>query len=349
MTLRSLSLAALGLLFAGVLNTARGAEFDMSITLNDLQLSETITGEIKDDAFKDRVVLVQLWGARCPRCAANMPSTVRLNAELSSFGLTTVGAHMHSVKDEEVQAKVKSLGITPTVAQDQQGLAPHPHAAFPAIRCGGQCIYRGGADGLDKPLRAAVGKTIVGSLDNPPESKPVQALAAALTSGQAPSAVLLRAVPLLTSKDTSIADEAKALVEKLCAAGQAQLNEADTLKKDDPYAAYIALEKLPIQYRGTPLAANATKVLAELKKDEKVALELKARPALATIKKIDDGLTNSARLGMVEITDPRFLRANAMALQSLRRNVLAMKKSWPDSKATETAVEIAEKYGIMLP
>ena len=64
MLLRSTALSAAALLLAGLLSPARGADFDMTITLDNFDFSDAIAGEVKEGALKDRVVLVQLWGVR---------------------------------------------------------------------------------------------------------------------------------------------------------------------------------------------------------------------------------------------------------------------------------------------
>ena len=138
-----------------------------------------------------------------------------------------------------------------------------------------------------------------------------------------------------------MAEEAKQLVEKLCFSGQEQFEEGEKLKDTDPFGAYLAVEKLPLQYRGTPLGTRADKLIAELKSDKAVLAEIKARPALATVKNIDAALTKSAQAAKVEVSDPKFLKANKTSIQNLQRTVLAMKKSWPDSKSTEEALAIA--------
>jgi hypothetical protein len=213
----------------------------------------------------------------------------------------------------------------------------------------GKCIFRGKPDEVEKQLRSAVGKVLVEGLEGQPKSKAVAPLAASLKNGLSPASVLQRAIPLLKSKDSAAAEEAKQLVEKLCFSGQEQFAEAEKLKDADPFQAYLAVERLPLQYRGTPLGARADKLIAELKSDKAVLAEIKARPSLATVKNIDATLTKSAQLAKVELTDPKFLKANKTSIQNLQRTVLAMKKAWPESKSTEEALAIAEKYGVKTP
>jgi hypothetical protein len=260
-----------------------------------------------------------------------------------------VGAHVQNAPDDAVKAKCKALGIAYPVVKP--GFKKQLDIGIPLcllFDSTGKCIFRGKPDAVEKQLRAAVGKSLVESLDEQPKSKSVVPLAASLKNGVSPVSVLQRALPLLKSKDSATADEAKQLVEKLCIVGQQQFEDAQKLKEESPFKAYLAAERLPAQYKGTPLGTRAEKLVAELKSDKAVMAEIKARPSLAAVKKIDETLSKSAALAKVEVTDPKFLKANNTALQNLKRTVLAMKKSWPDSKSTEEAVAIAEKYGIVV-
>jgi hypothetical protein len=264
--------------------------------------------------------------------------------------LTVIGAHCQDAKDEEVAAKAKSLGVNYTIVK--RALFTKGASDIKIPHCflfdhTGKCLYSGSPDNADKQLRSAVGAALVEGLE--PQSKSVTGLATALKSGQPPPAILQRAVPLLKAKDPALAEEAKLLMDKICFVGRAQFDEADGMKETDPFAAYTALERLPAQYKGTPLGADATKLLTDLKKDKTVQAELKARPALTAIKTIDETLSKAAKTAKVDVSDVKFQRTNSATLAKLRTGILNMKKTHPDTKSTEQAVAIAEKYGLMLP
>jgi hypothetical protein len=95
------------------------------------------------------------------------------------------------------------------------------------------------------------------------------------------------------------------------------------------------------------VAARASALLATLRKDKAVAEEQKARPALESIKKVDAFLTKQTG-GKLDPKDPAFQKTNAIYLNSLRSGVQSMQKLYPKARATQEAVQIADKYGIML-
>jgi hypothetical protein len=279
-----------------------------------------------------------------------MPHLVRWNRELSPFGLSVIGPHVQKATDEVVKGKAQALGLTFPIVKP--GFTKNP--AFSGIpHCmlfdpTGKCVYRGSPDGVDKLLRSSVGKAIVEGLATQPTSKPVTSLVASLKNGQSPPLVLQRAVALLKSTDTTTLNEAKLLIDKLSEAGQKQLDKVEAIKADDPVSAYDLLQQLPTQYRGTPLAAKAARLLVEIKKDKTVAAELRARPLLESIKKIDTVLEARARVKGSSTDDAKFLKAQSPTLQNMRRTLQTMKKTYPSARSTDEALAIGEKYGIVM-
>jgi hypothetical protein len=279
-----------------------------------------------------------------------MPHLVRWNKELGAFGLAVIGPHVQQATDEQVKGKARALGLDFPVVKPSftknPGFNGIPHCML--FDQNGKCVYRGSPGGVEKLLRSALGKAIVEGLATQPTSKPVTALAASLKNGQSPMQVLPRAVSLLKSRDATTANEAKQLVNKLCEGGQKQFDKVEAMKPDNPVGAYDLLQQLPTQYRGAPLGAKAAKLLAEIKNDKAVAVELRARPLLETIKKSDELLEARAKATGSSISDAKFLKAQSGALQNMRRTLQTMNKSYPNARSTDEALAIGEKYGIVL-
>src|SRR5262249_10353582 len=97
-------------------------------------------------------------------------------------------------------------------------------------------------------------------------------------------------------------------------------------------------------FKGTPLADKANQHLTKLKNNKVVMAEVKARPTLENIKKLDTALAPKAAGVDPKGTD--FHRAYAAPLRQMRTSLQQMKRSWPDAQATKEAAEIAEKYGV---
>jgi hypothetical protein len=169
-------------------------------------------------------------------------------------------------------------------------------------------------------------------------------LTEALQKGKPPSSVLPKIVPLTRSPDAETAEAAKLLVETITEGGRKVLQEAEPLVKSDPVAAFLKLERLPAVFKDTAVAARANDLLVKLRPDKAVQIELRARTALAAVKKVDSEL--SSRAGSFDPTQEAFRKKNALLLTQLQEAVVQMKKSWPKAWATEEALRIGEKYGL---
>jgi hypothetical protein len=271
-----------------------------------------------------------------------MRHLVRWNNELSSFGLTIVAPA--GGDDNAVKAKSQSLGINFAVLDSVSG-APSgggiPHALL--FDHTGKCIFRGSPFEMEGKLRMAVG-TALADLGEPSKSKTLAPILDALKKGQAPLSVIPRVVPMARSFDKTTAGEAQKLLDRLTAAGQKRLEQAEQMKESDPIEAYYTVEDVPTDFKGTPVGTKAQTLVTALRKDKAVAQELKARPTLDSIRRIDAFLTKVG--GDANPTDPAFQKTHASSLASIKNQVKTMQKSYPIAKATQEAAEIAEKYGL---
>ena len=276
-----------------------------------------------------------------------MPHLVRWHDELSDYSLVVIGPHAQGGNKEEVKAKAASMGMTfPVVAnafvrggQDFRGL---PHVML--FDHTGKCVFRGSPDDVEKELRLAVGKAMVAGIDKP--SKSTAPLVDALARGQSPALVLPRVLLLLKAKDAQTADEANKLVENLTAVARKRLEAAEAVKGDDPATAYVTAARVAYVFKGTPVATKATEMVNELKKDKAVQAELKAQPSLDALRKMDAYLTQVAEKSKVDVKDANFLKANAASIDQMKRTLQQLNKSYPDTKASQQAAAIGEKYGI---
>src|SRR5262249_37849729 len=145
----------------------------------------------------------------------------------------------------------------------------------------------------------------------------------------------------------SVADEANLLVDRATAVGRKILEEAEPLIKDQPVDAFLKLERLPSVFRDTPVAVKANALLARLQQTKEVRTELQARPTLNLARKLDRELRGQA--GAFDPTSSSFQKKNALLLKQLQFNVQRMQKGWPNTKATEEAVRIGQRYGVVTP
>jgi hypothetical protein len=281
---------------------------------------------------------------------ASMPHLVRWHEQLRDFGLVVVGPHCQQATAAQVKAKALSVGVTFTVVasggvQNGNDFRGIPHCML--FDHTGKCLYRGSPSGVEAPLRVAVGTALVERTGKSDFSKPLAPLVAALKKGQSPMAVLQRLIPLQKSKNARTAEDAKLLAGQLLEGAQQRVEEAAQKVKDDPVTAYEQLSRVVKTFKGTPVAAKATKMLTDLKKDKAVMAEMRARPSMEAIKKLDDML--NARVGQdIDRKGAQFQLAFAATLKQMQRIVQRMKKSWPDARATQEAVKIADRYGVVV-
>jgi hypothetical protein len=263
--------------------------------------------------------------------------------------LVVIGAHAQKGTTAEIQATARSRGVNFAVVasasvKDGGDINGIPHCML--FDHTGKCLYRGSPGGAEAPLRAAVGKALVEDLGQFPSSKAVGPLAEALKKGQSPKVILQKAMPLQRSADPKAATEAKQLIVTLTRAGQKQIEEAESLKDEDPVTAYFNLQRVPVIFKGTAVETKANALLAELKRNKAVAAELQAQPSLDKVKKLDTQL--SARAGTLDPKAPEFQRVFSAALKQMQGTLQQMKKSWPEAKATQEAITIGDKYGVTL-
>jgi hypothetical protein len=188
-----------------------------------------------------------------------------------------------------------------------------------------------------------VGKALAaGAGEAPP--KLLVPLLESLRHGKPPSSTVSRLAPLTRSSDAETAAAAKRLMERITEAGQKTLQQAGPLVKTNPLEAFLLLERLPVVFKDSLVAVKANDQLTRLKLTKPVQTELRARPALASIRKLDTEL--SSKPGSFDPRQSGFREDNAALLQKLQDAAQQMKKAWPAARATEQAVSIAERYGL---
>jgi len=318
------------------------------LSLEKVKLGKPVAGpKVTPDDLKSRPVLLVLWNAGSTSSLSFLTKATAWDAELSEFGLATVGVHMTGNKPHDVAAAAKAHGLAFAVTEtpwDSQALVKEAKDFPVALVFGrdGRCAYRGPAFDAEEATRAAVGEALVAAagLEGPP--KGVVPVIDALEKGKPPPSQLPRLATLTRSPDADTAAAAKALFGAVTAGGRKAVEEAEAMAKDDPVGAYLRVEHVPAVYKETAVAAKAADLIARLKADRAVATEVRARARLATVKKLDTEL--GSRPGSFDPSQKKFRKDNAELLLQLEGEVAAMKKSWPKARATEEALRIAEKY-----
>jgi hypothetical protein len=273
-----------------------------------------------------------------------MPHLVRWHGELADFGLLIIAPHVQQATDDEIKAQTTRLGFPVVKGGSVRGadFSGIPHCFL--FGHDGKLLFEGHPSDVEARLRVAVGKALVEKAGLATPAPAVAPLVDSLKKGQSPTTVLQKAAPLQRTADAAAAEQAKKLVTVLTAGGQRRVDEAIALAESDPVAAFDGLTRAAALFKGTAVAEQANQQLAKLRNNRAVMTEVRARPSLDVIKRLDAALKPRA-----EEVDPKgaeFQRAFAAPLKQMRTTLAQMKRTWPEAKATKEAVEIAERYGV---
>jgi hypothetical protein len=336
------------------------SKFSLDVALDQFKWGEQIGGPAlkpKDD-LHGRVVVINFWVTFIPESLAGLSRLAQLHEELNDFGLVVVAAYgpggsrlsFPGVADPpraEMKALARSRGVayplfTSAKSDQLNDTRTLPHCVV--FDPSGKCIFRGGPFEAEPAIRAALGKTIVAGTGKEKFTASVAPLAHALEEGQPPPAVLQKLIQVYRGASGNAADEAKALIGQMTALGQKRFEEAETLIKTDPVGAFVILDRITTVFKNTQLASKASEQLNTPKIHKEVALELRAKPALDTVRKLDTTLSGKPR--SFDPMLPQFQRDNAGLLQQLKDAIEKVRKQAPGSKAAEEAAFIGEKYAI---
>jgi hypothetical protein len=294
-------------------------------------------------------VLAYLWNASNLDSLTALPKINALHTELSDFGLVTLGIHMTGTAETPLREETRKRQLSFPVldARWNNHLFISKFKDFPktiVFDHTGQCLYAGSAFDAEQSVREAVGRAILHALGDAEASKALAPITDALAKGKSPSTLLPQLAFHARSRDMETANAAKQLIVKITEPGQRILAEAETLAKTQPVDAYLLAERLPPVYRDTLVASKANDLLSRLKQDKAVALELRARPSLSLVQKLDTEL--QSRPGSFDPLQPKFRIDNALALKQLSDAVSTLQKSYGKTRAAEQAREIARRYGL---
>jgi hypothetical protein len=326
--------------------TPKGDEkFNLKITIKDVRLGTALTGpNLKADDLKAHAVLVDEWGIHCPPCLAAMPHTADLYAELADFGLIIIGSH----RQDGTAETVKSVAIAHRAnfpiyvntsvrgTEDNNGL---PHCLL--FDHSGQCVFRGLPTQVEALVRKEVGAALVAAAGREKWSPKFEPIVKDLRAGKPPGTLLAKIASQWTSAG-DVGEDATALLAAMTAVGTKKLEEAKAKKESDPVEAYFLIEKVPTTFKDTPLASEASQLLGKLKADKAVKAELAARPALEAVRRVETQLA-------VGNDDPKkadWQKAHKEPLTDLKKKIQSMKTKWPDTRATQDALAIAERFGV---
>ncbi|WP_020472727.1 anthrax toxin lethal factor-related metalloendopeptidase [Zavarzinella formosa] len=322
-------------------------KFPLDLKVSNLKFGPAITGELPEARSRaGRPMLVVLWSPNNDRMPQLMQKLNPLFAELRDFGLLVIGGHQSDTPEEEIKFIATSRNIEYPLCPDAR-IGPTegfrlPHAIV--YDQAGKCVFRG--DPLDGEIyaRLIVNQEILAKTGKETWAKGVKPVVDLLEQGAGIPAALTK----LNAIGDSLGSEAKpdwtALRDALTEGAKKQVDEAETMMKDDPVAAWLILERVAAAYKYTPPAKTAGDMILKLRSNPKVALEVRARTALEPIKKLDVQL--SGKELSFDPRQPEFRSSNSATLKQLGEAVEKMKKTFPDARATVEAVRMADHWRV---
>jgi hypothetical protein len=275
-----------------------------------------------------------------------MPHLVRWHEELSPFGLIVLAPHVQTAEPEDIRDKTQKLGIRFTVT-NRGNVVGSEVRGIPTCFLfdhNGKEIFRGHPTKVEQKLREAVGAAIVAGAEAGQPPQALTSIVAALKKGQPPLQSVQKLLTLQRSFDSATAKTAKALATCILDGGQKRLDLARVLVASDPVTAFETAQELAASFRGTPLGPKANELAGKLRYDRVVQSELRARPSLAKIRALDFALAE--RPTEEDTKSPEFKKKYAAVLRQMNSILITMKRNWPETKATKSAMEICEEYDI---
>jgi hypothetical protein len=339
--MRSLRAPVVAALLLGAVTVSR----TVAQSLDETQPTRTITGPAwTNDKMKNRAVMILFWAAADPKCAPVMKLAARLDGELAPFGLVVIGAHMQKTPDAQVEAKARSFGVRFSITENYGFKSARQIMVPSALIFGGDGMlqFDGAADKGEFKVRSVLGRAILDRATTKTFGKSVETSVDNLRKGISPVTVLAT----LASKKNDA--DAKVLVDAICASGKEQLDDAKDRLETDPVGVYGDAERLSKVFKGTPLGVESNDLFTKLKNDKLVQQELKAHPSLEKVQKIDEQLEKAMKMeSKNDPSAPEFQKAHQPQISQIKMIATQMRATWPKTRATSEASDIAMKYGVM--
>jgi hypothetical protein len=308
----------------------------------------TLQGKITTHRhFKDHPAVILFWNAEDVSSLSGLGQLQTWDNELGSFGLETLAVHQTAVLGIDLKQILQTRGIKVAVNDGIWGPRSlvEDFKNFPlclVYAADGRGVFMGSPFDAESYVRSAVGEALVADLGEAP--KGLTPIVDALRTGKMPASQFAKLTTASKSKDEELAKPAKTLLERLTERGRKTIEETEPKLKEEPYDSYLTLERVVAAYRDSPVGTKAAALVYQLKSNKTVAAELRARPQLEKIQKIESELV--ARLGPYNPASPRFRLENGPVLRQLAILIQQMQQSYPNTRATEQAQKIGGRFGI---
>ncbi|HKA07854.1 MAG TPA: hypothetical protein VKD71_11400 [Gemmataceae bacterium] len=322
-------------------------KYNLRFTSEQLRLGTAVVGELppKSD-WKGRPIHVYLFRARDGRSQAMLQRLNVWQSELRDFGLMTVAADTGGEPEEELKKVARARDLNFPLVGDAEFPSPErfvlPHSLV--FDHTGKPVFRGAPLDAEPYIRIAIGKAALARVGRESVGAAARPVADLLETGAPMPQVFAKLSEQLRKATGDGADELKQIQTVLTETGKKALDDATAKTKEDPVAAYFEAEHVRTAYKGTPLEKPANDLMLKLRGTPKVESEMRARPSLEAIKKLDTQL--SGREMSFNPKSQIFREENGDLLKKLADAIEKMRKAYPSMRATEEAMKIAERWGV---
>ena len=317
------------------------------VALKDLPLGKPVLGpKVGLDDLAGKPAAVLLWNVGTASSLGSLSKMNTLAAELEPFGLKVLAVHLTGAQRDDYADEVKQRGVKLAIAADlwTEDSIIKNFKDFPQVFVfghDGSCTYQGAPFGAETAIRKVVGAALLsgGGAD---VAKALPTISENLRQGKPIFAVLPSILNAARDANADVSTAARTLLKQITATATATVEGAEALAATDPVAAYLKIETIPDQYKGTQLGSKAAALLTKWKADKGVQQELKARALLVPVQKLDIEL--SGKPGSFDPQLPRFQRDNEALLTQLHEAAAKLQKAYPKALSTEEALRIVRVY-----
>lgn len=309
--------------------------------IRKLVLGNHVCGpQLKTSSLTNRVVVVLFWNINSGDSLKDLATLEAWQKEYTEQGLVAVAIHPYKFSDTAVEGTCKDKGVTYPVYCEGKMVGQDVRAGTILVfDHTGMIVPISDQKAPAAAVKEAITKMPANIVGNR-EFQKLGAIAEALNRGTDPPKVLKAVLSRMKSDDKETAEEAKYILERIqkWAADRVELIKAQ--KMTEPLQTRDKLDALLKELKGCELEKTVTDALEALAQDKAYQDELASWLALEKIQELEKKIRPSKR-------PTKFKKDNATVLEQIKAAVEEMQKKWEKAKATQQAVAIGTKYGLV--
>ncbi len=98
------------------------ASAEKQYKVSDWKIGKVLFGDkVTKGDMKDKVVVIENWGVRCPPCVAALPHLAELEKKHREQGLIIIGAESQGSSKGDIKPLIEKAGVEYTITEDAEG------------------------------------------------------------------------------------------------------------------------------------------------------------------------------------------------------------------------------------